>query len=116
MPGTGPGQGRWEGAYLRECLLQCCIGCIQVVIDDHQVKQARLLAWGGTRDRVRNTGSLAPSGLAPLLTTCSLAMATLAAIGVGWPGLLPGLQNSSFLSSREPQLGSAPHEVLTTKV
>lgn len=54
--GDFPRQDRWGGAYLRECLLQCCIGFIQVVIDDHQVKQAWLLAWGGTRDRVRNTG------------------------------------------------------------
>lgn len=78
---------RWEGAYLRECLLQSCIGFIQVIIDDHQVKQARLLAWGGTRDRVRNTGNVAPSGLAPLLTTCYPAMATLAVTVIGWPGL-----------------------------
>lgn len=85
--GDFPETGQVGGAYLRECLLQCLIGPIQVVIDDHQVKQARLLAWGGTRDRVRNTGDLAPSGLAPLLTTCYLAMATLAATVVGLPGL-----------------------------
>lgn len=88
-------------AYLRERLLQGCIGFIQVVIDDHQVKQARLLAWGEARDRFRNTGTSAPAGLAPLLTTCYLAMATVAVTVVGWPGLdrtlaSPLLENLSW--------------------